>query len=283
MTLAQFKKQFFKEFLKTYDKQIRISELDTYRKAKRIYLDSFIEGSKNYMQNQSFDGVELLDVLKFRALYIEIYRDTGMRFAKMYKRLFERTIEKQTDPIDDLWNAIFTQYGEDQAGRLVTTVNETMKESFLSKISKQFADPEFAALGAQQQANILYSENFWSKQSRWMALRVARTENNTAANLAIRDSSLTLFGADQLMKKWDTSGDERVRDSHRIVGMQEPIGFNEWFNVGGVRMRFPNDPQAVGFSGEIAKERINCRCRMVTFPKEQIFDDLYERIAAMNR
>ena len=282
MTPSQ-RKTFFRQFSKQYEKQIRISERVSYRIAQRIYLDAFIEGSKLYMSDRSFNALDLVDVLKFRQLYIDIYRDTGLRFAKWYRRMFEKVATKLSDPTYDLWDAIFTQYGETQAGRLVTTVNETMKESFLSKISRQFADPEFAALGAQQQAAILYSDKFWAKQSRWMALRVARTENNTAANLAIKEASLSLFPADQLMKVWDTSEDERVRDTHVIAGRQDPIGLNDWYNVGAVRMRWPNDPEAIGMSKEVARERINCRCRMVTFPKEEVFDDLYDQIALMNR
>ena len=266
-------------FRRQYEKQIRIAERVSYRQARRIYLDAFIEGSKKYLENQSFQGMNLVDVIKFRNLYIDIYHDTGMRFAKWYTRLFQTVAKKQNTFEEDIWEMVFRRYGEDQAGRLVTTVNQTMQDQFLATIQRQFQDPTFASLGVPEQARILYSDGFWGKKARWMALRVARTENNTAANLAINEASLSLFGSNQMQKIWDTSEDERVRDTHRQAGSIGAIPFDGWFQVGSVRMRFPNDPQAQGIGKEVARERINCRCRMVTIPKEEIFEDLYTQVA----
>lgn len=57
-------------------------------------------------------------------------------------------------------------------------------------------------------------------------------------------------------KKWVSEHDNKVRDTHRIVdGTIIPI--NDYFDVGGVLMRFPKDYE---LAFDAPWELINCRC-----------------------
>jgi hypothetical protein len=64
--------------------------------------------------------------------------------------------------------------------------------------------------------------------------------------------------------RWITTGDNRVRDSHRAAQGQT-VAADEWFRVGGVPMEYPGDPAAP--RDEIA----NCRCvlTLVTPPERR--------------
>ena len=59
----------------------------------------------------------------------------------------------------------------------------------------------------------------------------------------------------EIVKVWNTQGDDRVRDGHaRTQGQEAPI--DEPFYVNGEKLMFPGDPK--GSAGNI----INCRCYM---------------------
>lgn len=87
---------------------------------------------------------------------------------------------------------------------------------------------------------------------RYRATRIARTETQMAANAGIQDG---LEQAGFQGKKWLSSRDEEVRESHKqadgdVVAVDDP------FDLDGVMLDFPGDPK--GPAGEI----INCRCTM---------------------
>lgn len=282
MELKQAKKRAGKRFERLfrlgYEKQIRIAERKAYTEARKVYLSAFKEATEQFLTNQNYENLSLVDAVQFTNLFESIYVDVGLRFAKWWRRTFDLFATKNQNPDFDLWQMAFAQYGREQAGRLVVTVQETMRNQFISQISREFQDPNFMALGADEQAKILNSKNYWNRKSRWMALRVARTESNAAANLGIEKGSLSLFKADEMVKKWDTSGDERVRDTHRAVGSAKPIPMDGYFQVGSVRMLRPSDPQAIGDSKSVASEVINCRCRMITIPKPDVLDNYFEDV-----
>lgn len=61
---------------------------------------------------------------------------------------------------------------------------------------------------------------------------------------------------DQIEKEWDSTGDNRVRESHREMDGQKR-GFNDPFNApSGAQLMFPHDTSL----GAPAKETIRCRC-----------------------
>ncbi|MDR2100807.1 MAG: phage head morphogenesis protein [Campylobacteraceae bacterium] len=92
---------------------------------------------------------------------------------------------------------------------------------------------------------------------------IARTEIHQASNTA--NMQLTKELANELgiemVKEWVGSHDERVRDTHAEADRQT-VGLNENFIVGGEELAYPGDPNGS------AENVINCRCAVVSVPKE---------------
>lgn len=267
-------------FSRGYDKQIRATERKNYAKARKIYQSGFKEATEQYLRHGSIDGVTILESVQFFNLFESIYTDTGFRFAKWWSRNFEAFTKKLEKPsYETIWEAYFAQYGRTQAGLKVSTVQDTMKKVFRTKMTRLFQDPTFQSLGADEKARKLRGQRFWAKETSYLAKRVARTESNAAANIGIEQGALSLFNEDQLSKRWMTAGDERVRGTHYSAGRQDAISFDSYFQVGNVRMKRPGDPEAIGSGKDVAKEVINCRCRLETIPKvEEIEEDVFRLI-----
>lgn len=65
-------------------------------------------------------------------------------------------------------------------------------------------------------------------------------------------------------KKWRTSRDEKVRESHQQAEGQVVL-INETFNVGGFQLMYPGDTENGAPAGEI----INCRCGLEYLTEEE--------------
>ena len=265
-------RQILNAFNNSYERQIRIAERQTYRKAYKVYIDSFKEATEQVINGALPETVNILDAVQFRNLFIDIYTDQGMRFAKWWQKLFMSIATKNDNPDLTIWQMALAQYGEERAGKMVATVQDSLFEQFVSQMKKMYQDPEFQELGAEAQARELRKQSFWAKKARFMALRVARTESNAAANLGIEQSSLSMFNANEMEKRWITARDEKVRDTHRQAEAQGAIPFESSFSVGGTQMKRPGDP-AGG-----ASEVINCRCRIITLPKADTLDNLFDEL-----
>ena len=88
---------------------------------------------------------------------------------------------------------------------------------------------------------------------------IARTETLRALNEAQMESMRQvvdegLVNPENIVRRWQTGGDSRVRDSHSAMN-GDTAGLNEAFVSGsGNRLMYPGDPSAP------AAETINCRC-----------------------
>lgn len=87
---------------------------------------------------------------------------------------------------------------------------------------------------------------------------IARTEVISSANAASHWSVKKFMPMDAGgTKDWLSTGDDRMRDSHRTAGTsQKDIPFEKPFEVGGSQLMFPGD----GSLNASAKEIIQCRC-----------------------
>ena len=267
-------RQILNAFNNSYERQIRIAERQSYKQAYQVYINAFRSATDEFIDGKLPEQINILDTLAFRQLFIDIYERQGMRFAKWYQKIFIKVATKNDDKniYETIWSARLAQYGEERAQDIVTTVEKSMMDQFNAEMKRLYADPEFQELGAEAQARELRKKNFWQKKARFMALRVARTESNAAANLGIEESSLSMFGAQEMEKRWITARDEKVRDTHRQAEAQGAIPFDSSFSVGQSQMKRPGDP-AGG-----ASEVINCRCRIVTLPKKETLDNLFDEL-----
>lgn len=95
--------------------------------------------------------------------------------------------------------------------------------------------------------------------NRWAhrAQVIAQTESNRAWNAGVYASALYYEPATGKgwTKVWVTRDDGRERASHRRADGQE-VPLRDYFQVGGVPMRYPGDPAAP------PDEVINCRCSL---------------------
>lgn len=279
-------RQIRRAFDLAYEKNIRKAERKSYRKAYKVYQDAFKAATDQFIKTNVPESVSLVDAVQFRKLFEEIYTEIGVEFAKWYRRLFERIATKNDTPELSIWQMAMAEYGRKEAGELVSTVQESMRGQFLAQIRREFQDPEFMALGTEQQAARLRKRGYWSKQSRFMAMRVARTESNKAANLGIERSSRSMFEPHEMEKQWITARDEKVRPgnnpkgiaNHRVMEGRK-IPFDADFEMdSGVKLRRPGiagngqSPRGQLFASEV----INCRCRVVDIPKEDLIDNLFD-------
>jgi hypothetical protein len=85
------------------------------------------------------------------------------------------------------------------------------------------------------------------------AVVIARTEVLGASNFA---AWRTFLIGSVPFKRWVSTMDDRVRDTHRDAHGQVR-GVSEAFDVGGYAMMYPGDPDGP------AKEVVNCRCHIV--------------------
>lgn len=94
--------------------------------------------------------------------------------------------------------------------------------------------------------------------ARRRAETIARTESLTAASVG-SDEAAKATGL-QLDKQWTSAEDLRVRPDHAKADGQV-VAMDAMFDVGGVRMKFPRDPNGP------ASQVINCRCVCLYVPR----------------
>jgi SPP1 gp7 family putative phage head morphogenesis protein len=86
--------------------------------------------------------------------------------------------------------------------------------------------------------------------SRSQAQRIASTETSAAYGTA-RQSAMRQAGIQK--REWLTSGNDNVREAHKIAEGQQ-VGIDEPFSVGGEHLLYPGDPS--GSPDNV----INCHC-----------------------
>ena len=98
---------------------------------------------------------------------------------------------------------------------------------------------------------------------RYLALRgetISRSETLTAVNAGRQEAfaqglEATGYTEQDVEREWSSTGDNKVRDTHRAMDGQTVQGLNSVYNSpSGAVLRYPGDPSAP------AAERIQCRC-----------------------
>lgn len=243
-----------------FEKQLNIAERQNIGAIKRFYKQNYNQGIDSFVSENQTNYQLLFPTEKLFGLYRAFYINIGMRFANWYAKSFDKLLSKSfnTSRYASQWEASFAAYGSAVAAERVTLVRGTALNT-LQRITRAYMmDAEFMGLGPQQKARILRRQ--FSSITQWQAERIIRTESTNIANFAIMQSAQTVFPAENLLKEWIASFDDRVRDTHAEAGAGEPIPQSESFMVGGSLMMYPGDP-----SGPAA-EVVNCRCSLAVFP-----------------
>lgn len=244
---------------------LRSAESKEFNDVKKYYQDQYYQAITEFLVSKKTTGFDnLFKTADFNNIYSNIYVNIGLKFAKWYSTNFDKVIEKQSDVsgYTDIWAERFNAIAQKNAVEKVVLVQGTAKETLKTIFRKLSSDPEFMVLNEREAARILRQK--FAGYSKSQAERLVRTEATNAANFATLQSATDMFGAENLMKEWISSGDGLERPTHRINPPSgQIVPFNEKFNVGATLMNHPGDP-AGG-----AKEVINCRCTVAPFPVEE--------------
>ena len=244
-----------------FSQQLDIGEKAEVARFKRYYNEQYKTAIDGFLlDNNPRGGNNLFRPSELENLYIGLYTNIGLRFAKWYAKSFDRLTSKRQDVsgFDDVWSEGFAEAGRKVAGQRIVLVQGTAKAEIIKNLQRFMQDPEFMALGAAERGRILRSR--FNKLSTYQAERIVRTEATYAANLGAERSALDMFGASGLQKEWLTAVDGRERDAHRMANGQV-VDMDKPFNVGGELLMMPGDPRGR------AANVINCRCAVAHIPK----------------
>ena len=192
----------------------------------RLHMTKSATAAQHYVQQR---GQPVL-VRHYKQIYKDVYTATFHQMRKQARTGSGQFIESMLSWI------------QSRAARLIQNISQSTMDYIRDRIM----------IGvAAGQSNDKISRDIYDDAnaiSRWRAATIARTETHTAAMQAMNDT-IEDQGIEVRTKTWQTSGDDRVRDSH--VGMDgETVGYDEPFSNG---MMFPGD-------GDDPDEVINCRC-----------------------
>jgi hypothetical protein len=244
-----------------FEKELTKADKRQISKVKRYYKSEYNKGIESFLAEGQTNFQLLFNTSDLLKIYRDLYSDIGLQFAKWYARNFDKYIEKGVNPNQyvDQWQNSFSSYGSAVGAQRVTLVSGTAKKTLIKVTQQLLTDIDFQKLGIIEKGRILKSQ--FNRYSTYQAERLVRTEATNAANFATTESAKTIFPAEQLMKEWIASFDDRTRTTHAEVDGNE-VSANDTFMVGGAQMMFPGDPSAP------ASEVINCRCSVAYFPKE---------------
>ncbi len=187
----------------------------------------------NNLNESSVKAIIKRDMISWEDEFNKLYIDIGIEFGSklvVEKRSIESEIEIALGDYLESEKIILTELsyiGKNTTDTVLRQISDGVKKGF--------------SIGQIQQA-ITDTGIFGPDR----ALRIARTETGTAANLG-QITSGKISGADE--KTWSTATFE-VRDTHRAVnGVTKKI--NEYFTVGGEQAMYPMD------NNLSPKERVN--------------------------
>ena len=261
-------KQAKKKIALNFRKQIILAEKKNYPIAYNYYLREFEKASKMFIENpivnnQNFNV--LFSEIETKKMYSEMYKQTGLRFAKWYANIFEKLAKKQlsTSVIEQNMERYATEKENFLAlVREVSAVSGVAKSTLKKVFAELVPDERLMSLGEEERVREIMKRLKF--KARWMARRIVRTETTASANFGIQLSASDIYGDDNLVKEWIAFDGPRTRDTHRAASSEysnNPIPMNEPYSVGRSKMMFPSDTSL----GAKAKEVVNCRCVSIPF------------------
>jgi len=228
---------------------------------RRYYQREFNKGIDEYLATgKTNDWQGYFKQVELAALYSVMYRNIGDRFSKFYYNRFTGKYPNEFDVsgYNSIWRQKFSEVGLKMAQFKGQGVSLSSQQEITRVITKLIKDPEFQALNERQAGRILRSQ--FKPIAEWKARRIVRTEATNAANFATLQTATDMYGIDNVAKQWIAAIDTRTRDAH-IIANGQIVNGNEKFKVGGEELSHPG-------SGSIAANNVNCRCSIITTPKQ---------------
>lgn len=235
-----------------------------YQKQYQQALKKQLDGILDTLQNDEFDSIaKYLTQSYENGFYGTLYDLHGQGIPVIFP-IDQTQVVKAVQTDTKLSEGMYSRLGEDTA---------YLKKSIRAELSRGISNGSSWLEIASHIANGMNSP---FKKAINNAIRIARTEGHRIQNQAQMDTITTAKekGAD-VVKQWDSTLDDRTRDSHKILdGQIREI--EDYFEVNGNRALHPG---AFG----VASEDIHCRCCMLQRAKwaldQDELDTLKERAA----
>jgi uncharacterized protein with gpF-like domain len=254
------------------------------RKAYKVFRDVFKQWSKN-LDTTVITALNYESVISNAAdkkllieAYGKVYTSIGLKHAeRIGTELNKEPLRQKFFTLDDFASTftdfIFNWLNNNKVTDL-RNIRITYQETIMRIVGKGLEEGKTIQEIATEIQRLINSPRFY----RWQAMRIARTETTTAANLA------TLRTADnygfRTVKEWISASDARVRRlpqdryDHAIMNGKR-VEMDEVFSVptkwGVDNLEFPGDPS--GDPGNI----INCRCTVAIVPKRDRDGNLIQK------
>jgi len=195
----------------------------------------------------------VLPIDEFYDVILELYKDTGARFAGWQARELERTMKRFN--VDESYvQEIINYFRLHIYNKSILRITDTTRDIVFEVLAKGAEE----GWGARRTAQEIIARGV--DLNRMRAVRITRTETVRAANLGKWSAAKNFqFLTD---KVWVSAGDNRVRPqpnfspgaANHIAMNGQRIGLNETFTNG---CKFPGDPEAS------PDETIQCRCTLI--------------------
>lgn len=232
--------------------RLRLSEI---RRAKRLIKTALNEQQEHFLSSigraNSFSDLNnaanfKLNVVPMETAYVNIYKQTGTKFAKYSRRKLKTKKSDEEDIVYTRFESHMQTFAKIKAGKRIVDVTGTTFEEIQRITAKAITEATKEGWSIFTTARQI--EKDLKISNLYRAERIARTEVLSASNEG------SLVGAQSLeipfKKVWIATPDSRIRDSHLSLNGQS-VGQYESFSNG---LEYPGDT-----NGQ-AEEVINCRC-----------------------
>lgn len=225
-----------------------------YQKQYQEALKKQLDGILDTMQNKEFESIaEYLTGCYEDGFLGTLYDIHGQGIPLIFP-IDQSQVVKAIQIDSKISKDLYTRLGEDVS---------RLKKSIRAELSRGISN---GSTWAEIAAHIAYGMNSPFRKAMNYTMRIARTEGHRIQNQAQMDTlnKARENGAD-IVKQWNSTLDERTRDSHKILDGQirEIDGY---FEVNGRRAKYPG-----GFG--VASEDIHCRCCMLQRAKWNLDQD----------
>ena len=207
----------------------------------------FVRAQADHWKHSRILSVDLL--IEHKQKLTVIFKKHYARVIKAFIGNTERSLQGMKA---DLFSIFFGEWLNTEGGRKISQTANTTQSDIRKVLNRALAAEEPTE---RVIASILSAQGF----SRFRAETIARTEVHSAAMFASEKTAENISATTglQILKKWVPALDDRTRISHAAMVSHKSIAMDEFFIVGGEKLKRPGDPR--GSAGNI----INCRCVLV--------------------
>lgn len=223
------------------------------RSVQASFRDDIVQLKDQYIDAQCVIWAKYAELSQ--TLTDDLARDLDNVFYKYQSMVIKRVTEETFLQLARLnrkiskWEYYLRIWVTAQGGRMAQEVANTTFFDLSTLIMTAFTE-------GQDETAVIAAGLRSKEYSAWRADTIARTETHNAATFAAENAARDI-GSEvgvKLVKIWQPVFDDRTRPDHAAMAGKPPIGMDEHFLVGGVRMSRPGDLNAP------AEQVINCRC-----------------------